>query len=77
MLIGRPPFETATLRDTYHRIKRGEYAIPQNIKISSSAKSLLSKLLQVNPDLRPSAKQILKSEFMTTGKNLTIIIEKK
>lgn len=68
LLIGRPPFETSTLRDTYHKIKRGEYVFPQTIRISDFAKKLLCKCLLVDPDLRPSAKVILASEFMTHGK---------
>lgn len=65
--MGRPPFETSTLRDTYRRIKRGEYTIPRDVHISTNAKNLLIKLLQVNPMIRPTAGEILRSEFMMQG----------
>ncbi|XP_021966637.1 serine/threonine-protein kinase PLK1 [Folsomia candida] len=73
LLIGRPPFETATLRDTYQKIRRGEYIFPQNVKIGHPAKNLLHKMLQVNPDLRPSARQIISNEFILCGFMPTVL----
>ena len=46
LLVGRPPFETQTLKDTYARIKRNEYHIPS--RIGQSAKNLIARLLQVH-----------------------------
>ena len=45
LLVGKPPFETQTLKDTYARIKRNEYHVPS--RIGPAAKNLISKLLQV------------------------------
>ena len=30
LLVGRPPFETATVKKTYKKIKKGEYVIPED-----------------------------------------------
>ena len=49
LLVGKPPFETSTLKETYSRIKRNEYSVPS--KLSPQAKNLICKLLQVNDDL--------------------------
>jgi polo-like kinase 1 len=64
LMVGRPPFETASLKETYMKIRRGEYVIPQ-IKISPAMKILLQRMLLIDPALRPSAKEILNSEYMT------------
>ena len=46
LLVGKPPFETETLKDTYNRIKKNEYYVPSSVP--SLAKAMISKLLQVN-----------------------------
>ena len=45
LLVGKPPFETQTLKDTYKRIRANEYHVPS--KVGSLAKLLIRKLLQV------------------------------
>ena len=65
LLVGKPPFETKTLKDTYQRIKRNEYHIPQYI--SPEARALISKLLRPNPAARPTAAEILSDPFFTIG----------
>jgi len=65
LLVGKPPFETQTLKDTYSRIKRNEYHIPS--KIGPLARNLITKLLQSDPTKRPSVSEILKDDFMTMG----------
>jgi len=66
-LLGRPPFETNTLKDTYTRIRKGDYAIPGG-KVSLAVRSLIGKMLQVDPALRPTARQVLNHEFLSKGK---------
>lgn len=65
LLVGKPPFETQTLKDTYTRIKKNEYHIPS--RVGPLAKALISKLLQHEPMKRPSVGEILKDDFMTLG----------
>lgn len=66
LLIGKPPFETSCLKDTYAKIKKNEYTIPPN-KISIQAKNLINHLLQADPSQRPTMSQILQDEFFYCG----------
>lgn len=65
MLVGKPPFETTSLKDTYTRIKRNEYHVPSAIK--PSARALIKKLLQHDPSKRPTIHDLLDDEFFTLG----------
>ena len=65
LLVGKPPFETTSLKDTYQKIKRNEYHIPS--KISLEARMLITKLLRPNPATRPSATEILSDPFFSCG----------
>ncbi|XP_033112902.1 serine/threonine-protein kinase PLK1-like [Anneissia japonica] len=65
LLVGKPPFETSSLKDTYMRIKKNEYYIPS--KVSSCARSLIQRLLKNDPSLRPSVETLLHDEFFTSG----------
>lgn len=66
LLIGKPPFETSCLKDTYAKIKKNEYSIPPN-KVSIQAKNLINHLLQADPQLRPTMCHILQDEFFFCG----------
>lgn len=65
LLIGHPPFETKSLRETYNRIRNNEYTIPS--RISDSAANLIQKMLHANPAKRPSLEEILADEFFKKG----------
>ena len=88
LLVGKPPFETQTLKDTYNRwghinklvctfynnqlsfysffrIKKNEYHVPS--RVGPLAKNLIQKLLQHEPNRRPSVAEILQDDFMTMG----------
>jgi len=65
LLVGKPPFETQTLKDTYNRIKKNEYHVPS--RVGPLAKNLIQKLLQHEPNKRPSVAEILQDDFMTMG----------
>ncbi len=65
MLVGRPPFETSSLNDTYRKIKRNEYHIPS--RISNDARVLITKLLRPNPMTRPTSHEILLDPFFING----------
>lgn len=65
LLVGKPPFETQTLKDTYNRIKKNEYYVPS--AVAPMAKSLIQKLLQHEPSKRPTVSEILRDDFMTMG----------
>ena len=61
LLVGKPPFETSSLKDTYQRIKRNEYYIPS--KVSHTAQLLIIKLLRPDPATRPGLQQVLEDDF--------------
>ncbi|KAL8618752.1 Serine/threonine-protein kinase plk1 [Nucella lapillus] len=65
LLVGKPPFETSCLKDTYSRIRKNEYHIPS--KISTQARNLITKLLRADPGSRPSMDQIMEDEFFSSG----------
>jgi len=65
LLVGRPPFETESLKDTYQRIKRNEYRVPSHVSIE--ARVLITKLLRPDPATRPTTTDILSDPFMTVG----------
>ena len=65
MLVGRPPFETATLKETYMRITSNQYSIPSFV--SSHARALIQKLLCPDPDKRPGLETILQDDFFRHG----------
>ncbi|XP_076290664.1 serine/threonine-protein kinase polo isoform X2 [Lasioglossum baleicum] len=65
LLVGKPPFETSSLRETYARIKQVQYKIPHHI--NSIAMSMISDMLQGNPSKRPTIGQLLKDQFFTCG----------
>ncbi|KFM70489.1 Serine/threonine-protein kinase PLK1, partial [Stegodyphus mimosarum] len=65
LLVGSPPFETHTLKNTYYKIKKCDYYLPP--KLDHSARQLIQKLLHPDPEKRPSAEEILMDAFLTSG----------
>ncbi|XP_060754545.1 serine/threonine-protein kinase PLK1 [Neoarius graeffei] len=65
LLVGKPPFETSCLKETYVRIKKNEYTIPRHI--NPVATSLIRRMLHADPMLRPSVADLLSDEFFTSG----------
>ncbi|XVF82619.1 hypothetical protein PTKIN_Ptkin16aG0063700 [Pterospermum kingtungense] len=61
LLSGYPPFFAQSNRQKQQMIMAGDYNFDERTwkNISSSAKNLISYLLQVDPDRRPSAEQLL------------------
>ncbi|TUV13731.1 Serine/threonine-protein kinase PLK1 [Bagarius yarrelli] len=65
LLVGKPPFETSCLKETYVRIKKNEYTIPRHINPVATA--LIRRMLHADPTLRPSVADLLSDEFFTSG----------
>ncbi|XP_069342908.1 dynactin subunit 5 isoform X1 [Eulemur rufifrons] len=65
LLVGKPPFETSCLKETYLRIKKNEYSIPKHV--NPVAASLIQKMLQTDPTARPTINELLNDEFFTSG----------
>lgn len=65
LLMGRPPFETNSLKETYARIKKCDYKL--NRPISKAAKDMIMLMLQPDPKSRPKVQELTKVEFMING----------
>uniref|UniRef100_A0A7S2WBL4 Serine/threonine-protein kinase PLK n=1 Tax=Mucochytrium quahogii TaxID=96639 RepID=A0A7S2WBL4_9STRA len=58
MLVGRPPFETKHVQQTYKRIQANLYSFPRDIPLSHAAKRLIQIILNKDPAQRPSLSEI-------------------
>ena len=67
LIIGKPPFETNNVKETYKRIKMNNYSFPENAIISEPAKDLIQSILVLDPRKRPTLDEILQSDFFTMG----------
>ena len=67
LIIGKPPFETNNVKETYKRIKMGNYSFPENAVISEPAKDLIQSILVLDPHKRPKLEEILKHDFFNIG----------
>lgn len=63
LMVGQPPFETKSLKDTYARIRNCEYKLPQYLPKYSA--DLIMAMLQSNPAKRPSVHHCIKHDFFT------------
>lgn len=64
MFVGRPPFECSTREETFEAIVAGRYHFPSHVFIPPAAKDLISSLLHLVPNQRPSAAEILQHPFL-------------
>lgn len=65
LLVGKPPFETSCLKETYIRIKKNDYSIPWHI--NPAAASLIKRMLHADPAQRPTVSELQADEFFTSG----------
>ncbi|MFT7811904.1 serine/threonine-protein kinase PLK2 [Arapaima gigas] len=65
MLLGRPPFETTNLKETYRCIREARYSMPSSL--SFPAKQLIASMLSKSPEDRPVLDDILQHDFFTQG----------
>jgi calcium-dependent protein kinase len=66
LLSGSPPFGGTSDQEIMNVIRVGAFAFPSNVwaQVSEDAKSLISRLLKMNPGERPSAKECLKDPWL-------------
>lgn len=65
LIIGKPPFETASVKTTYSKIKATSYSFPPNVPISVEAKDLIGRILTRDPTKRPTIDQIFQHPFFS------------
>lgn len=64
MLTGRLPFEGPNKHSIEEKIKKCDYKFPQNCQISSEAKDFIEKILQIDPDERPTLYDLMNHPFL-------------
>lgn len=62
LLVGTPPFETKSLKETYSKIRKCEYRVPTNIR--KPAADMIVAMLQPEPKRRPQIGQLSAFEFL-------------
>ena len=65
LLIGKPPFETEDVKETYKKITADNYDFPSNVFISDEAKKFIRETLVIEPEKRLTPDQMLAHPFMT------------
>nr|CAH7721377.1 unnamed protein product [Callosobruchus chinensis] len=65
LLVGKPPFETSTLKETYAKIRKCDYKLTS--VISEYAKHMIMLMLQGEPTKRPPVHKLVLHDFMTCG----------
>ena len=59
MLYGRFPFQGKTQKELFDNIKNCEFEFPNDINTNENTINLIKRILVVNPNQRPSLKEIL------------------
>ena len=67
LLTGQPPFLTRDKEKTDQNIITADYRIPADSKLSFVAKDFIQSILQVNPESRPTAEDLLNHPFITNA----------
>lgn len=65
LAVGKPPFETDELKNTYKRIKRNQYTIPGSINAQLAA--FITQMLQPDPLKRPTMRQIMNDPYINNN----------
>ena len=65
LLVGKPPFETSELKETYRKIRHNDYTIPSTVPYE--ARVFIEKMLQPDPHRRPTMEQILNDSYLTSA----------
>lgn len=65
MLVGRPPFESREVKQTYKKIKACSFSFPEGCEVSSQAQDFIRGILKLEPHLRLNLNQMLQHEFLT------------
>jgi polo-like kinase 1 len=65
LLVGQPPFETKSLKDTYTKIRKCDYRLPSNLR--KNAADMIIAMLQADPEKRPTIDKLLHFDFLSTA----------
>ncbi|XP_052896838.1 serine/threonine-protein kinase polo [Anopheles moucheti] len=65
LLVGQPPFETKSLKDTYNRIRKCDYRLPPTLR--NNAAEMICAMLQSDPLKRPSIHKLFEFDFLASA----------
>lgn len=68
MLTGHPPFESNRKNLTYEYIRNCQYRFPSDIPLSHEARDFIKSILQIRPERRPNAQDLMVHPFITGEK---------
>ena len=63
LLIGKPPFESNDVKETYRKIKMNAFSFPESIPLSNEAKDLIERILVNDASIRLIIPQIEEHGF--------------
>eukprot|EP01135_Chromosphaera_perkinsii_P010996 Nk52_evm30s2309 gene=Nk52_evmTU30s2309 len=67
LLVGKPPFETESVKATYKRIRDNKFSFPIKHGISEQAMNLITSILHPKPEHRPTLEEILEHSYFHEG----------
>ncbi|EPQ26898.1 uncharacterized protein PFL1_05533 [Pseudozyma flocculosa PF-1] len=67
LLVGKPPFQTNNVTEIYERIKKNDYEIPDEARVSLEAQELITNILTHNPAERPTLVEIMNHPWFRCG----------
>ena len=65
MLCGRPPFESAEVKQTYQKIKVGHFNFPESVEVHPFAKHFIRSCLVLDPAKRMTLEEMLESDYLS------------
>lgn len=71
LLFGSAPFGAKVIKETYRKIKQGEYKFPSHPKVSDEARNLITQMLKNDSSKRITLDELNEHPFVT--KNGTIL----
>ncbi|KAI5847372.1 kinase-like domain-containing protein [Morchella snyderi] len=67
MLVGRTPFQANDVDSIYRKIRHNTFTWPEDVPVSSAAKSLVNSILEHDPEARPSLDDVANHRFFKSG----------
>lgn len=65
LLCGCYPFKAQVDKELYKKIQHGQFSVPSSI--SQGSRSLITRILRINPDKRPSVSDIIKDNWVMSN----------
>lgn len=74
LVVGKPPFETENVKETYKRIKACQYKFPEHSNASEEVRNLVDNILVRDPTKRLTLDQIIECDFLNKGECIPLKI---